>query len=51
LLEEIKSQLEASKDEGILKLKEKIFDTEEGKKIIEEFFERKSKKTFKITNF
>ncbi len=51
LLEEVREQLEASEDPEIQQLKEKIFETPEGQKIIEEFFRRKSKKYFKLTNF
>lgn len=49
----IKEQMMASPFEDIVKLAQEIFETEEGKKITNEFFDMKKKKTkqIRLTNF
>ena len=50
MLDEIKKQLLDSKDEKVRNLAKEIFETKNGKKIIEEFFERKKRRNFRISS-
>jgi large subunit ribosomal protein L41 len=52
LMDKIKLQMKNSEDENVQKLANEIFETEEGKKIVEEYFSRNNKRSkLKIVNF
>ena len=52
LMKTVKTQLMQSNDEKVRELAKEIFDTEEGKEIIEEYFKKKERKTsLRLVNF
>jgi len=52
LMKNVKSQLMQSGDEKVRELAKEIFETEEGKEIIDEYFKKKERKTkLRVVNF